>query len=114
MQAFTVHHRSRWKTQKTQENRANALERLHNQPGMVPFEYHMLDHAQTEKMLPEIGPDVVGASFCPLDGHVNALRLLRALGLVKIDGDANRQACMTMVRDGMRIETQCGKREYGT
>jgi hydrogen cyanide synthase HcnC len=61
------------------ENRANALKRLHNQPGMVPFEYHMLDHAQTEKMLPEIGPDVVGASFCPLDGHVNALRLLRAL-----------------------------------
>jgi glycine/D-amino acid oxidase-like deaminating enzyme len=61
------------------ENRANALKRLHNQPGMVPFEYHMLGHAQTEKMLPEIGPDVVGASFCPLDGHVNALRLLRAL-----------------------------------
>src|SRR5262249_53991234 len=61
------------------ENRANALKRLHNQPGMVPFEYQMLDHAQTEKMLPQIGPDVVGASFCPLDGHVNALRLLRAL-----------------------------------
>jgi len=34
--------------------------------------------------------------------------------LVKIDGDANRQACMTTVRDGMRIETQRGKREYGT
>ena len=61
------------------ENRANALKRLHNQPGMVPFEYHMLDHARTEKMLPQIGPDVVGASFCPLDGHVNALRLLRSL-----------------------------------
>jgi hydrogen cyanide synthase HcnC len=61
------------------ENRANALKRLHNQPGMVPFEYHILDHAQVEKMLPQIGPDVVGASFCPLDGHVNALRLLRAL-----------------------------------
>jgi hydrogen cyanide synthase HcnC len=66
-------------SQREVENRANALKRLHNQPGMVPFEYHMLDHAQTEKMLPEIGPDVVGASFCPLDGHVNALRLLRAL-----------------------------------
>ena len=50
------------------ENRANALKRLHNQPGMVPFEYHILDHAQAEKMLPQIGPDVVGASFCPLDG----------------------------------------------
>jgi D-hydroxyproline dehydrogenase subunit gamma len=34
--------------------------------------------------------------------------------LVKIDGDANRQACMTTVRDGMRIETQRGKREYST
>ncbi len=61
------------------ENRSTALERLHNQPGMSPFEYHMLDHAQVEKMLPQIGPDVIGASFCPLDGHVNSLRLLRAL-----------------------------------
>jgi predicted molibdopterin-dependent oxidoreductase YjgC len=34
--------------------------------------------------------------------------------LVKIDGDANQQACMTTVRDGMRIETHRGKREYGT
>ena len=34
--------------------------------------------------------------------------------LVNIDGDANRQACMTTVRDGMRIETQRGKREYST
>src|ERR1700730_12485240 len=61
------------------ENRSRALQRLHNQPGMAPFEYHMLDHAQVEKMLPQIGPDVIGASFCPLDGHVNSLRLLRAL-----------------------------------
>ena len=61
------------------ENRANALRRLHNQPGMVPFEYHILDRAETERMLPQIGLDVAGASFCPLDGHVNALRLLRAL-----------------------------------
>jgi glycine/D-amino acid oxidase-like deaminating enzyme len=30
-------------------------------------------------MLPQIGPEVAGASFCPQDGHVNALRLLRAL-----------------------------------
>ncbi len=61
------------------KNRANALKRLHNQPGMVPFEYDILDRAKVERMLPQIGPDVAGASFCPLDGHVNALRLLRAL-----------------------------------
>jgi D-hydroxyproline dehydrogenase subunit gamma len=34
--------------------------------------------------------------------------------LVMIDGIANRQGCMTLVRDGMRVETQRGKREYGT
>jgi len=61
------------------ENRASALRRLNKQPEMVPFEYRILDHAQTQQMLPQIGPEVAGASFCPLDGHVNALRLLRAL-----------------------------------
>jgi hydrogen cyanide synthase HcnC len=61
------------------ENRGNALKRLHNQPRMIRYDYEMLDRAQVEKMLPQIGPDVAGASFCPLDGHVNSLRLLRAL-----------------------------------
>jgi predicted molibdopterin-dependent oxidoreductase YjgC len=32
--------------------------------------------------------------------------------LVTVDGVANRQGCMTLVRDGMHIETQQGKREY--
>jgi predicted molibdopterin-dependent oxidoreductase YjgC len=33
--------------------------------------------------------------------------------LVTIDGVGNRQGCMIAVRDGMRIETGQGKREYG-
>jgi predicted molibdopterin-dependent oxidoreductase YjgC len=33
--------------------------------------------------------------------------------LVTIDGVGNRQACLVRVRDGMRIETQHGKREAG-
>jgi predicted molibdopterin-dependent oxidoreductase YjgC len=33
--------------------------------------------------------------------------------LVTIDGVGSRQACLTRVRDGMRIETQQGKREAG-
>jgi glycine/D-amino acid oxidase-like deaminating enzyme len=61
------------------ENRANALKRLYNQAGMQPFQYAMLDHDETKRMLPRIGYDVAGSSFCPLDGHVNSLRLLRAL-----------------------------------
>lgn len=33
--------------------------------------------------------------------------------LVTIDGIGSRQACLARVRDGMRIETQQGKREAG-
>lgn len=61
------------------EARANTLRRLHNQPDMVPYPYEILDHAAVARMLPDIGPEVVGGSYCPLDGHCNSLRLLRAL-----------------------------------
>jgi D-hydroxyproline dehydrogenase subunit gamma len=33
--------------------------------------------------------------------------------LVTVDSVGNRQGCMIAVRDGMRIETGHGKREYG-
>ncbi len=33
--------------------------------------------------------------------------------LVVIDGIGSRQACLTPVREGMRVETQLGKREAG-
>jgi len=33
--------------------------------------------------------------------------------LVTIDGQGSRQACLTRVRDGMRIDTQHGKRDVG-
>ncbi|HLI11502.1 MAG TPA: FAD-dependent oxidoreductase [Alphaproteobacteria bacterium] len=61
------------------DSRIAMLKRLHNQPDMVPYPYEILDHTGVAKMLPEIGPDVVGGSYCPLDGHCNSLRLFRAL-----------------------------------
>lgn len=59
------------------ERRAAWLRRLHNQA--PPYAVRILDRAETERMLPAIGPEVAGASFCPLDGHADALRLFRAL-----------------------------------
>jgi hydrogen cyanide synthase HcnC len=59
--------------------RANTMRRLHNQPRMMQYPYEMLERGAVEKMLPQIGPEVVGGSYCPLDGHCNSLRLLRAL-----------------------------------
>jgi glycine/D-amino acid oxidase-like deaminating enzyme len=46
---------------------------------MVRYEYEMLDHAAVAKEMPFIGKDVVGASYCPHDGHCNSLKLFRAL-----------------------------------
>jgi glycine/D-amino acid oxidase-like deaminating enzyme len=38
----------------------------------------ILSAREIRSYLPHVGSDVVGGSYCPLDGHVNALRLLRA------------------------------------
>lgn len=60
------------------ESRSRTLARLANSVGEdYPFE--MLDHTETKKLCPYIGPEVAGASYCPIDGHVSPLRLLRAL-----------------------------------
>jgi glycine/D-amino acid oxidase-like deaminating enzyme len=61
------------------EARATSLKRLHNQPGAVDLKTEILDHGRVAKMLPDIGPEVVGGSYCPFDGHVNSLRLFRTL-----------------------------------
>lgn len=45
--------------------------------GDHPFE--MLDPHSLRSVMPHIGPDVAGASYTPMDGHVNPLKLLRAL-----------------------------------
>jgi glycine/D-amino acid oxidase-like deaminating enzyme len=61
------------------EYRESFMRRLHAQPGMPDLTYEMLDHGRVRRLLPQIGPDVVGASYSPHDGHCNSLRLFRAL-----------------------------------
>jgi hydrogen cyanide synthase HcnC len=59
--------------------RVSAMRRLHNQQSIHDFPYEVLDHAETRRRLPDIGGHVVGAIYSPLDGHVNSLKLFRAL-----------------------------------
>lgn len=61
------------------EARKTLIERLQNQPGMQRFEVEMLDRSRVKEAIPQIGPEVVGASFSQFDGHCNSLKLLRAL-----------------------------------
>jgi glycine/D-amino acid oxidase-like deaminating enzyme len=42
------------------------------------YAFDILDASAVRALIPETGPDVVGAVWCPLDGHVNPLRVLRA------------------------------------
>ncbi|NYH17168.1 NAD(P)/FAD-dependent oxidoreductase [Paraburkholderia bryophila] len=57
------------------EKRLGSLQRELN--GDYP--YQLLDARDLRELLPAIGPEVVGASYSPMDGHVNPLKLLRAL-----------------------------------
>jgi glycine/D-amino acid oxidase-like deaminating enzyme len=61
------------------ERRAKYLDQLHNQTADFPYRAEILDRTKVESMLPGIGPDVVGGSYCAFDGHCNSLRLYRAL-----------------------------------
>jgi len=60
------------------EARTNLVARMHNQTGATDYKMEMLPAADVKKMLPLIGPEVSGGSFCPFDGHVNSLRTFRA------------------------------------
>ncbi len=58
--------------------RAAQMSRLHNHSG-GEFRYEMLDRTALDGMAKGFGPEVVGGSYSPLDGHANPLYLLRAL-----------------------------------
>ena len=71
------------------EARVQALERLVAQSGLERYRFDVLDHAEVAARIPGIGREVVGATYTTLDGHVNALKLLRALhaGFLRHGGD---------------------------
>ena len=43
------------------------------------YPYQLLDARELRERIPSVGPEVIGASYTPMDGHVNPLKLLRAL-----------------------------------
>jgi glycine/D-amino acid oxidase-like deaminating enzyme len=43
------------------------------------YPFSTLDLQQVREFLPEAGPDVVGATWCPEDGHLNPLLYFRAM-----------------------------------
>lgn len=66
-------------SQREWEARKDLVERIQSQPGMQRFDVEMLDRDRVRHAIPQIGPEVVGASYSQYDGHCNSLRLFRAL-----------------------------------
>lgn len=84
--------------------RQSRLQTLQDALGNYPFQ--MLDAAELKARLPLIGASVVGASYTPQDGHVNPLKLLRAL-------HASAQAKGARLLGGMQVERiECGPGEF--
>lgn len=61
------------------DKRVAALKALAAKAPEQPIPFTLLDHAGLKERLPAIGPEVAGGIYCPLDGHVNVLRLFHAL-----------------------------------
>ncbi|MFL5284281.1 MAG: NAD(P)/FAD-dependent oxidoreductase, partial [Rhodopila sp.] len=59
------------------QQREDMLRRMHNESGDIGT--RMLSREQVREMVPGLGDEVTGASFCPADGHASPLHLLRAL-----------------------------------
>jgi hydrogen cyanide synthase HcnC len=59
------------------EERRELVARTKTESGDIGL--RMVDRTELQAMMPlAVGPKVTGASYCPSDGHVNPLRLLRA------------------------------------
>lgn len=43
------------------------------------FRFEALSGAETQARLPHVSPRIAGSTYCPLDGHVSPLQLLRSL-----------------------------------
>lgn len=55
------------------------MAQLRREAGNAGYEYRMIPAAELRDMVPGLGPQVVGASWTPYDGHASPLHLLHAL-----------------------------------
>ncbi|MBT5265238.1 MAG: FAD-binding oxidoreductase [Rhodospirillaceae bacterium] len=58
---------------------AAQIARMEAQGGVGANDARMIDADEARRLVPALGPEVLGARYSPHDGHVNPLHLLRAL-----------------------------------
>ncbi|HXP76292.1 MAG TPA: FAD-dependent oxidoreductase [Stellaceae bacterium] len=60
-------------------NRVATIDKLRAQQGDKGYDCEVVDRERLDNMVPGLGPEVIGGTYCPHDGHVSPLRLLKAL-----------------------------------
>jgi glycine/D-amino acid oxidase-like deaminating enzyme len=72
-------------SEKDMEARIQVIDKLRAQQGAKGYDCEIVERKRLDNMLPGLGPEVVGGTYCPHDGHVSPLRLLKALHKVIAD-----------------------------
>jgi hydrogen cyanide synthase HcnC len=90
------------------EQRDSLIHRMHNESGDIGT--RMLSREAVRAMVPGIGDEVTGASFCPLDGHASPLHLLKALHQT-LDYRPNRKVSHIDAQPG-RFTVHAGAETY--
>jgi glycine/D-amino acid oxidase-like deaminating enzyme len=91
------------------------LEQIKREAGNQPFQFEVLDRPALDRLLPGLGPKVVGGTYCPLDGDTNSLRSLRALheGVTRQGGSYHPGRTVTAIEalagGGARVLTEAGE-----
>ena len=99
--------------QEEYETYETSIKRMHNQGGVGDNDRRMIDGGDVRAMEPNVGPEVVGASYCPHDGIVNPLLTLRALHRIVTSAGADYRPDHKVSRiipeaGGFRVVTQRG------
>ena len=58
---------------------STALNRHHNAPDFSGNDTRLIDDKELRELLPRVGPDAIGGTWCPHDGHADSLATLHAL-----------------------------------
>ena len=91
----------------------HGLQSLRQQLG-GDYEFELMDRDALLPWFPGLGDEVCGGTYCPFDGHVNPLRLLRALhssiqkrgGHYRVEHRVDK--ITALVDGGFQVDTQAG------
>lgn len=101
-------------SEEEKRTRQERLRRIRDEIG-PGYSFRILERDELRQMVPAIGPEVLGASYSPMDGHANPLKLLRALHTgchqrgVRL---RNGSRVTRITRRGSAFELEAGGKRY--